>query len=78
MATNEPLTLTARVIAFGAFGGTLSLTAAVLGLHALFTYMGLDDGGTVRDLLVVMVGSVTTTLGMVVSALFGSHRPELD
>ena len=75
MAANEPLTLTARVIAFGAFGGTLSLTLAMLGLHALFTYMGLDDGGTIRDLLVVMVGSVTTTLGMVISALFGSRAP---
>ncbi len=75
MASNEPLTLTARVIAYGAFGGTLSLTAAMLGLHALFTYLGLDDGGTIRDLLVVMVGSVTTTLGMVISALFSSRAP---
>ena len=71
----EPLTLTARVIAYGAFGGTLFLTASMLGLHALFTYLGLDDGGTIRDLLVVMVGSVTTTLGMVISALFGSRAP---
>lgn len=75
MAANTPLTLTARVIAYGAFGGTLALTTALLGLHALFTYLGMDDGGTVRDLLVVMVGSVTTTLGMVISALFGSHTP---
>ncbi len=75
MASNEPLTLTARVIAYGAFGGTLSLTAAMLGLHALFTYLGLDDGGTIRALLVVMVGSVTTTLGMVISALFSSRAP---
>ena len=74
MAANE-LPLTARVIAFGAFGGTLALTTAMLGLHALFTYMGMDDGGTIRDLLVVMVGSVTTTLGMVVAALFGSRAP---
>ncbi len=72
----EPLNLTARVIAYGAFGATVSLTAAMLGLHALFTYLGLDDGGTVKDLLVVMVGSVTTTLGMVIAALFGSHAPD--
>ncbi len=75
MAAKEPLTLTARVIAYGAFGGTLALTMAMLGLHALFTYLGLEDGGTIRDLLVVMVGSVTTTLGMVISALFGSRAP---
>lgn len=75
MATNEPLPLTTRVIAFGAFGGTMSLSLALLGLHALFTYLGLDDGGTVRDLLVVMVGAVTTTLGTVVAALFGSRAP---
>ncbi len=75
MAAKEPLTLTARVIAYGAFGGTLALTAALLVLHALFTYLGLEDGGTVRDLLIVMVGSVTTTLGMVISALFGSRTP---
>lgn len=73
---NQPLTLTARVIAYGAFGGVLFLSAAMLGLHALFTYLGLDDGGAVKDLLVVMVGSVTTTLGMVVAALFGSRTPE--
>ncbi len=75
MAAKEPLTLTARVIAFGAFGGTLTLTFSLLGLHALFTFMGLEDGGAVKDLLVVMAGSVTTTLGMVVAALFGSRAP---
>lgn len=71
----DQLPLTARVVAFGAFAGTLFLAASLMGLHALFTYLGLDDGGTVKDLLPMVVGSVTTTLGIVVGALFGSKTP---
>lgn len=72
---NEPLTLTARTVALGAFFGTAFLAAAQLGLHALFTFMNLDDGGTIAELLPVTVGAVTTTLGIVVGALFGSRTP---
>lgn len=71
----EQLPLTARIVAFGAFAGTMFLAGSLLGLHALFTYSGLDDGGTVQDLLPTVVGSVTTTLGIVVGALFGSRTP---
>ena len=71
----DQLPLTARVVAFGAFAGTLFLAASLLGLHALFTFLGLDDGGTVKDLLPMVVGSITTTLGIVVGALFGSKTP---
>lgn len=70
------LSLTARAIGFGAFAGTLFLASSLMGLHALFTFMGLDDGGTVKDLLPMVVGSVTTTLGIVVGALFGSRTPD--
>lgn len=75
MANNEPLTLTARTIAFGAFGGVLFLSASLLGLHALFTYMNLDDGGVVESLLPTVVGSITTTFGIVIGALFGTRTP---
>jgi hypothetical protein len=76
MANGQPLTLTARAIAFGAFGGVLFLSAALLGLHALFTYLGLEDGGVIKDLLPVVVGSITTTFGIVVGALFGTRTPD--
>ena len=76
MAHREPLTLTARTIAFGAFGGVLFVAASLLGLHALFTYLSLDDGGMVSELLPIVVGSITTTLGIVVGAMFGNHTPE--
>ncbi len=75
MADTEHLTLTARTIAFGAFGGVLFLAASLLGLHALFTYLTLDDGGVVKDLLPIVVGSITTTFGIVVGALFGTRTP---
>ncbi len=71
----EQLPLTARVVAFGAFAGTMFLAGSLLGLHALFTFLGLDDGGTVKDLLPTVVGAVTTTLGIVVGAIFGSRTP---
>jgi len=76
MANPQPLTLTARVIAFGAFGGIMFVVAAELGLHALFTYMGIDDGGVVKDLLTITIGSLTTTFGIVIGALFGTRTPE--
>ncbi len=71
----EQLPLTARVVAFGAFAGTLFLAASLLGLHALFTYLALEDDGIVASLLPTVVGSVTTTLGIVVGAIFGSRTP---
>lgn len=76
MANGRQLSLTARTIAFGAFGGVLFLAAAELGLHALFTWQGIDDGGTIKDLLTVTVGSLTTTFGIVIGALFGARSPE--
>ena len=76
MSNGQPLTLTARAIAFGAFGGVLFLAASLLGLHALFTYLNLDDGGVIKDLLPIVVGSITTTLGIVIGALFGVRSPE--
>ncbi len=76
MANEEQLTLTARVIAFGAFGGVLFLSASLLGLHALFTFLGLDDGGVIKDLLPIIIGSITTTFGIVVGALFSTRSPE--
>ena len=75
MADGEHLTLTARAIAFGAFGGVLFLAASLLGLHALFTYLTLDDGGVIKDLLPIVVGSITTTFGIVVGALFSTRTP---
>lgn len=72
---SEQLSLTARAVGFGAFAGTLFLSASLLGLHGLFTYLGLDDGGVVADLIPTVVGAVTTTLGIVVGALFGSRTP---
>ncbi len=71
----DQLPLTARVVGLAAFAGTMFLASSLLGLHALFTYLGLDDGGTVKDLLPMVVGAVTTTLGIVVGALFGSRTP---
>ncbi len=68
-------TLTSRGIAFATFGGVAFLAAAELGLHALFVYKGIDDGGTVKDLLTITVGSLTTAFGMVVGHLFGSRAP---
>lgn len=76
MANGQPLTLTARTVAFGTFGGVLFLAASLLGLHALFTYLGLDDGGVIKDLLPIVVGSITTTFGIVVGAIFGARSPE--
>lgn len=76
MANGQPLTLTARAIAFGAFSGVLFLAASLLGLHALFTYLSLDDGGVIKDLLPIVVGSITTTFGIVVGALFGARSPD--
>lgn len=72
---NRNDTLTSRGIAFATFGGVAFLAAAELGLHALFTYMGIDDGGTVKDLLTITVGSLTTAFGIVIGALFGSRAP---
>ncbi len=68
-------TLTSRGIAFATFGGVAFLAAAELGLHALFTYMHLDDGGVVKELLTITVGSLTTGFGIVIGALFGSRAP---
>lgn len=69
---SQMLPLTARAIAIGAFVGVTFLTFAMLGTHALFTYVGLDDGGAVKDLLTITVGGVMTLLGMVGAKLFGS------
>jgi len=74
MADGQHLTLTARAIALGAFGGVLFLAAAEMGLHAAFTFTGVDDGGVIKDLLIVTVGSLTTAFGAVVGTLFGGTR----
>lgn len=71
MSNGQPLTLTRRAIALGAFGGVLFLAAAEIGLHAAFTFTGVDDGGVIKDLLIVTVGSLTTAFGAVVGTLFG-------
>lgn len=74
MADGQPLTLTARAVAIGAFGAIALLTAAEIGLHATFTIMGVDDGGVIEGLLIITVGSLTTAFGAVVVSLFGGGR----
>lgn len=72
MANGQRLTLTARAIAFGAFVAIALLTAAEIALHAAFTFTGVDDGGVIKDLLIITVGSLTTAFGAVVGTLFGN------
>lgn len=75
MANGQPLTLTARAIAFGAFAGVLLLAGASLGGHIAFTILGLDDGGVVAGMLQTTVGAAIGALGAVVTFLFGSRQP---